>query len=190
MSACASNEEIDPSVYEPPEQKKASVVPKIFMAAVLALIAYFTIYVLLPSGILNAGILSLPSCNPAYLFLCKNPSLSASGKINMDLGQAVGITMYNAELACEGNPAPNRGSGLNYMALDIAASGLQNNTLQNGEVVSVNNLQCYTGNGKPFGLGLPFNGTILVNYTLHPGPPSSYNSWSNVKAASVSLRAS
>ena len=112
-----------------------------------------------------------------------------SGKIQFELAQITGNTIYNIELACIGStngymPSATLENAIYtavYTPFNLSLQNSNNFTPNNEQLnfIAVKNLTCNDLNGQPLALhiGTIFTGMLLINYTRGPQSPGLSNPW-------------
>lgn len=159
---------------------------------VLLIVAVIVIAVviLLPSlfvlGVFSTASIGGPSgvtCLARAGFLCQDQFLSTSGKLNFTLGQNLGKTVYNVELACFSSATPQEvqlGEWQPISTMGIAENSSysgQQLSMQSGTTMMVSGLNCYNQNGTQVSgpVGTPYVGNIWILYTNNASTPDSSN---------------
>ena len=149
-------------------------------------------------GVFSGASLVGTSCIGSPGYLCKSPTLTASGYLTFTLGQNTGATLYNVELACASSPDSTGQPYPNSAYNSISSSGLSlpasttGNSLVNGQTLTISQLPCYSPSGtlSSGNIGASFSGYIWVQYTTQSGAEGAGNLWYTNKAMTIRLKAS
>ena len=159
-------------------------------------------------NVFNAGAQLGTSCIGRPGFSCSQPTITQSGTLSFILGQGVGYTTYNAQIACVSSANSVSANSLIFNALGGtgglangiviaggAAGGSSTTTLANqissGTTLPITGLQCFPGTGAVSGtmlypIGSAFTGVIWLAHSSTPtGGQIQY-----IKIATVSVKSS
>jgi len=169
-------------IYFTAEQQKAKSASNWILAVALLFIGLLIALVALSYGGNPGGGAQLgTACIGQPGFSCSNPTINQSGVLSVSLGEGLGYSVHDFELACvSSSNALGNPDELGYQP--VAA----NENWSSGETVSVNNLQCYPGTGSTSGMlrpiGSVFTGVIWMK--------SSTPGMQFLKVATVSVKSS
>ena len=106
---------------------------------------------------------------------CISATLSTSGSLVMDIGQATGSTIYLRNAACSAtatsNGYPAYGPNITSTTLN-AGTSFSTTTVANGQTFTLT-VPCYSSSGSTtYTLGQAFTGYVWLNYSLSSGGSS------------------
>ena len=153
-------------------------------------------------NVFNAGAQLGTSCIGQPGFSCAQPVITQGGALSFQLGQGIGYTTYNAQLACVSSANSVSANSLIYNSIGSAGAILPGgaagystatvtmNSIASGTTLSISNLQCFPGTGALSGTGLSpigssFTGVIWMAYSTSAAGTGQY-----VKIATVSVKSS
>jgi hypothetical protein len=152
-------------------------------------------------NVFNAGAQLGTSCIGQPGFSCSQPVISQAGNLSITVGQGIGYTTYNAQIACVSSANSVSPSSLIYNAIEAngiivpggGAAGYtatSGNSISSGTTLTLPNIQCFPGTGAnspPFltPIGSGFTGVIWLAYATTLGGTGQY-----VKIATVSVKSS
>ncbi len=151
-------------------------------------------------NVFNAGAQLGTSCIGQPGFSCSQPVISQAGNLSITMGQGIGYTTYNAQIACVSSANSVSANSLIYNAIEangiIAPGGTagytatSGNSISSGTTLTLPNIQCFPGTGGYSSIGLSpigsgFTGVIWLAYATTAGGTGQY-----VKIATVSVKSS
>jgi hypothetical protein len=171
-------------------------------------------------GIFGSGGLVSTACVAGPGFLCSSPVMDINGNVFFTFGQSLGSSIYNVGFGCAATSS-TAGLPGNTLALEyVYANGIVSQypangpitavatpllvgnsmTLSSGGTTPISALKCYTSTGQPeggstgaqIGVGVPFSGSLWINYTNGAGAPTvgAGNPMLTSKFATIAVKSS